>query len=135
MPVVTRAQKQAHDTKNIRASAEADADADSDPKCPVCDSVIDEDRAMLCSNGHAIDFCCVRKLVLPVSRTFPAHSGLEYRCPVCRDEVPVSVLHVFGLLRSSAAEAVETFPCGHALSIWQLDCYRGAPVRYSQVPH
>ena len=137
MPVVTRAQKHAYETKNLRAAAAADAaedaasDAASDAAededqttCPVCNDALDEDRVMLCSNGHAVDFDCVKQMMRPVSRTSPAHSGFEYCCPLCRDEVQVSLLQIYGIMQDSATAAMNKFRCPHACRAWQLDYYR-----------
>ena len=134
MPVVTRAQKRTLLQTRTETANEDPTEDSTDTACPVCHTEIDEDRCMMCSNGHAVDFKCVRKMAVPVSRSSPGHSGLQYRCPICRDEVSISLIQMMGMLKNSAEVAMDTFGCSHAITMWQCDCYKGHVVRRYAMP-
>ena len=68
------------------------------------------DNALSCPARHYVCCACVRKMVRPFGfKRKRCHTGLGYRCPLCRANVLVSPMHVMVLVTSSWVNAIKRF--------------------------
>jgi hypothetical protein len=119
MPVVTRSK-----------SAAAVLAAEQQPKeCSVCFTVIKSSgfrgmanlsnkNALLCSNKHPTCFDCVKELIAPTFCMGKRCTGLEFRCPLCRDESCVQRAELMALVKGDTNRLVEVFNCYDHLELW-----------------
>ena len=85
--------------------------------CPVCFEVLEGDlrgcvtnNSICCPNRHNVCTTCLRKLlranVEPCEET---PTGFCYRCPICREESGMTILHLMVLVKESWKVAMQEF--------------------------
>ena len=76
----------------------------------VCGAVTD--NSLVCPNGHKVCTDCMRRLVEACDTEA---SGFSYCCPMCREEVGLSRLHVMVLVCGTWGQAQDKLRHGSTL--------------------
>ena len=88
-------------------------------ECPVCFCALQgdlrgvvTDNSLVCPNGHKVCTGCMRRLVEPCDTEA---TGFCYRCPMCREEVGLSRLHMMVLVCGTWGRAQDKLRNGSTL--------------------